>query len=494
MRIKSFFFLLLLFFCFCSCDYFHSVPLYIYYTNDIHGYIYPVLASSRDSVCYIGGFSVAKNYINNMHRPYLIFDAGDFFQGTPEGNYKGGKFVVEIMNMVGYNFCTPGNHEFDYGYENFLELEKEAKFRFLCANIIDTLEMRTPSEFTPLDTITLNGVKIGIFGLITPQTIYITNFNAPYKIEQPEISSSEAIKTLKGYGAQVIIALTHLGFNDDKELCRNVEGIDVVIGGHSHTYIRKPIKVGETYIVQAGSQLKCLGQLCILYNKKKNKVVAVRNWLIPLYRNKWGEDIFIKRKVDELVQMVGVELDSVIGVAESDITRETINGRESLLGNLIADIMREWAKTDIAFQNSGGIRADIRKGKITKRNIYNVQPFDNTAVIMQFSGAEIESIMKQSFENPYGGLQISGLTVHYRVNNGKPEILSLYVNNEPLDRSKDYTVCTNSYLAYGGEGYNLNKIGKIIKDTGINLRDIIIDYVRNKGKLVAGEKGRYIKE
>ncbi|MGB9561924.1 MAG: 5'-nucleotidase C-terminal domain-containing protein, partial [bacterium] len=206
----------------------------------------------------------------------------------------------------------------------------------------------------------------------------------------------------------------------------------------------------------------------------------------------WGKDEKIDSIVSDVKNMVGKSLDSVIGIAEADIKRRLDNRIDSPLGNLITDIMRDWAKTDIAIQNSGGIRSDIQKGNITKRTLYNVQPFDNTAVIMEFKGEKLENILEKSFENPYGGIQISGINVIYIQENERKKIKRIIIEGKEIDRAGIYTVCTNSYLAYGGEGYEFNRIGRVVKDTGVNIRDIIEEYIKRKGRISVIDESRYI--
>ncbi|MCM8788332.1 MAG: 5'-nucleotidase C-terminal domain-containing protein, partial [Candidatus Omnitrophica bacterium] len=195
--------------------------------------------------------------------------------------------------------------------------------------------------------------------------------------------------------------------------------------------------------------------------------------------------------VNEAKRAVGAELDSVIGFADEDITRNNKYERESQLGNLISDIIREWAKTDLAFQNSGGIRADIKKGNITKRTVYNVQPFDNTVVVIELTGKDIEDVLAMSLSNKYGGLQVSGAKIYYKTDHHGFKIKEIYIRDNLLKREAKYTVATNSYLAYGGEGYDLNRKGRIINDTGVNLRDVIINYIKDRKTIRGVKEKRY---
>lgn len=485
-----------------SCEYSNLTQIYIFYTNDIHGYIYPASCFDKDSTCCIGGFPTLSNYIKKMKREYILVDAGDFFQGTPEGIYNGGKSVAEIMNIVGYDLAVPGNHEFDLGYKNFTEIANSADFNFTLSNILDTSFNKHPEEFSRFYILTINGVNVGFFGLLTKDVSSITKWDNPnLLVYEPLSSAKNMVEYLRRNNADIIIAITHLGFEGETRpyegdiyLSENVKGIDVIIGGHSHTPIRKPYKIENTYIVQAGSHLRYLGQLCILYDKNKRKVVSVKNWLIPLYTNKWGVDNKVLSKVTELKLLAAKDLDSVIGFAVERIPRREENSIESPLGNLITDIMRTWSKADIALQNSGGIRADIPEGEITKRTIYNVQPFDNTVVVARLTGKNIFEIIEQSLVNRYGGLQVSGMKIYLKRENNNLRLVDIFVNDEKLDTSAEYTVATNSFLAYGGEGYEFNKRAKSMSDTGINLRELIISYVRENKRIQPVHRNRFIEE
>ena len=490
-----------------SCEGTKTVPIYIYYTNDIHGWIYPVEVMREDSTKALrGGFAVVQSYLNRVKDLYILVDAGDWFLGTPEGNLTRGASVVEIMDSMGYAVATVGNHEFDYGYKNILRLSNIAVFPFLCANLVDSVTGQVIKPFKPYEIKEINGVRIGFIGLLTTDASLITTWDIPRgKLIDPAEAANEYIKELKANKADIIIAVTHLGFEGDSAkanfkgdiyLANNANGIDVIIGGHSHTTLPKGywVKNRRTFIVQSGSALRNLGELVIRYNLRKHKVVSAKTRLVPLWEDELGQDARIARIVKRYKDKIGAALDSVVGEADTNITRRTEGTPESPLGNWVADVIRQAGRAEIAFQNSGGIRADIPNGPVTKRTLYTVHPFDNTLVTMYLSGKSVRKIIELSLVNQYGGLQISGISVVYdTTREPMNRVVSILVNGKPLIDTRLYKVATNSYLAYGGEGYNIFSEGKSIKDTMKNIRDILTRYVRQNRKIHAKIEGRYKK-
>ena len=467
---RKIFLLLLVLLTLFSCEVgpFHTIT--IYHTNDPHGWIYPKKAILPDSTQALrGGFAVLANYLKGAKSPYLLIDAGDLFQGTPEGNLTGGTSVVDIMNALNYDIVAPGNHEFDYGFENFFRLDSLADFPFLCDNVIDSVSGEPLSVFKPYEIREINGIKVGFFGLLTPDTRSMSDWDYPGAIiVDPIKTANEMIPKLKAKGAQIIIAITHLGFGADTILVKNTNGIDVIIGGHSHTTLKNGYRVKgrKTLIVQTGAFLNNIGILTIRYNAGKNKISTVSDKLVPLWEKQFGQDPKIAKIVEKYVKQVGAKMDAVIGAAEITITRYTDGTIESPLGNWITDVMREWANADVAFQNSGGIRADMLQGPITIRNIYTICPFDNSLVTMELTGNQLKQLIEHSLVHEYGGLQMSGLKVYY--DSAKPafqKVTKILIQGEPLNTSKSYRIVTNSFLAYGGEGYKILSSGKNMKDS-----------------------------
>ncbi|MFS0780427.1 bifunctional metallophosphatase/5'-nucleotidase [Bacillus sp. 1P06AnD] len=433
-------------------------------------------------------------------RPYnVLLSAGDVFSGTLYFNKYKGQADLEFMNLAGYDAMTFGNHEFDLGSEPLAPFVKNAKFPFVSANVdfsqdllMKELQRKEYSDNPENGKIfngivkTINGQKVGIFGLTTEET---PSISSPGSIAFKNYvdSAKEAVNEFEKQGINKIIAVTHIGYTDgggdnDLLLAKYVEGIDVIVGGHDHYQIDKPVKVtnfGEpTIIVQAKEYNKYLGTLNVGFDEN-GKVVSHHGGLIDLNAKaadgsyKIPEDAEAKEiletkykpAVDEMKQeVVGKTTVELAGGNPAARTAETN------LGNFIADGMLAKAKkinpeTTIALQNGGGVRTTIKAGDITTSDILTVLPFGNALGIMELTGAEIQEALEHSVKEapkPSGAfLQIAGLK--YTYDSTKPEgsrVLSVEAADKdghyaPLNLTQTYTIATNIFTAKGGDGYEM---------------------------------------
>jgi 5'-nucleotidase/UDP-sugar diphosphatase len=454
----------------------------ILYTNDLQGRILPYEARwvEGEEKPLVGGSAALATCLNGM-RYDLLLDAGDFFQGTPEGDFTGGESVIEIMNELGYDTLTLGNHEYDQGNENVKRLAGMVRFPFLSANIIDErtgerVKYAKPyiiKEISPVGNKPprggccraqragrisngVKGIRFGIFGLTTP-----TSFCEGLRFEPVIPTAKGCLKELEGK-ADIIIALTHLGFDEkeekevtDYQLAESVSGIDIIIGGHYEKELDPPVisPTHKTIICQTKGNGAYLGQLDLVIDKKKKRIIKHEGRIITLWVNEYPPDERVASLVERYASRVRKVMDEVIGEAEEAITHDVEGREESALGNWQADLMRNFAGTDIALQNSFGIRGDILKGKITKRDIYEVSPFGNTLVTMELSGEEIWQILEESVGEA-GILQVSGMKVIYNKEKPKGErILEIEIKGKPLKPKKTYSLVTNSFLAENIESF-----------------------------------------
>ncbi|HEA47282.1 MAG TPA: bifunctional metallophosphatase/5'-nucleotidase [bacterium] len=466
----------------------------ILYTNDLQGRILPYVARwvEKEEKPLVGGSAALATCLKGM-RYDLLLDAGDFFQGTPEGDFTGGESVIEIMNELGYDALTIGNHEYDQGNENVKRLAELAQFPFLSANIIDEKTGERVKYAKPYIIKEIRGIRFGIFGLTTS-----TSICEGLRFGEVIPAAKECLKELEKK-ADIIIALTHLGFDEEEEekitdyqLAESVPGIDVIIGGHYEKELHPPVisPKHKTIICQTRGNGAYLGQLDLVIDKKTKRIIKHKGRIITLWVEEYPPDEEMASLVEKYASKVRKVMDEVIGEASEAIERDPDPEarEESAIGNWQTDLMREFAGTDIALQNSFGIRGDILKGKIAKRDIYNVSPFGNTLVTMELSGEEIRQIMEESVGEA-GILQVSGLRVLYDKEKSKGErILEIEIKGKPLKSKKTYSLVTNSFLAENVEPF---KKGRNIKDTKVKLRDLEEEYIRSNSPIKSpGIQGR----
>jgi 2',3'-cyclic-nucleotide 2'-phosphodiesterase (5'-nucleotidase family) len=471
----------------------------ILYVNDIHGRLESFVP--QDAEAPIGGLiklaTLVGDIVGENADRVIILNAGDALHGTNVVNLFEGQPMIEALESIGTDAMAVGNHEFNYGQDVLLKKAEEAKFVFLSANTIDKDSRR--ALFPGALILPVGGKRIGIFGLTPVDTPTVTHpknvegleFLDPFRVAGwmvPYLRDQEKV--------DLVIGLTHIGYDDDRLLASRVSGIDIIVGGHSHTKLEKPEKVANTVIVQSGEYAEALGRLEVSH--EDGKITDYAGALIPcssevVEDSRVGE--IIRTNIDELQ----AKLSEVVGeaVVTLDGERANVRTKETNLGNIVADVMRDAGAADLALTNGGGLRASINQGPITVGDIFKVLPFDNTLVVLEASGADIKAALERSvsvYPEQLGAfLHVSGLSFEFDPTKIPGErVVSVNVGNEPLNEKKIYTVATNDFIAAGGDGYDMFKEAKILFSSGEMLRDVFAKYIKQMGKVSVGVEGRIV--
>lgn len=424
----------------------------------------------------------------------LLLSAGDMFQGTPVSNLFKGKPVIEVMNYLRFDAMAIGNHEFDWGMGALQNLLASSGFPYLSANIKDHRGGYLPGV-KPYIMVSKKNVKIAIIGVTTPEVLYNTypGIIEGFKVYRPEDILPELIKKVKEEGAHMIIVLSHLGLDADKELAQHVSGIHVIVGGHSHTAIKTPAVMGDTIIIQAGSHGLYLGVFELSIDTDTGKIVHYKKNRV-LKKVLAGPDKPYDEAVAGIVNkyygQIKGKFAQVVGETSVDLKRRY--QRESNIGNLVCDTMRKETNADIAFLNSGGIRTDIPKGKITLEQVFKLLPFDNNLVTMNLTGTQVIEILEYNAKMEQGFLQASGIKIRYDVSEPVgSRVKEVSIGDKPLIKEKTYTVTTIDFLAAGGDAFTTFKEGKNIL-YGIRLRDLFVSYLKKHSPVAPRIEGRII--
>jgi 2',3'-cyclic-nucleotide 2'-phosphodiesterase (5'-nucleotidase family) len=426
----------------------------------------------------------------------LLLDAGDVLTGTLYFNEYKGLADLEFMNLAGYDAMTFGNHEFDMGTEVLANFVKDAAFPLLSANVNFAKDANLQSRFN--DSITaaavggqiyngmikeVNGEKVGIFGLTTAETPTISSPGADVVFENYIEEAQKSVDALKAQGVNKIVALTHIGYDDslvwdnDLELAKQVEGIDVIVGGHTHVKLDAPMiettGVEPTVIVQANEYNKFLGTLDVTFDEAGRVIVEETTGKL-LDITTFVEDATAKQILDTKYKpAIDQKKATVVGKAAVDLVGGNPAARtgETNLGNFITDGMLAKAKTInpntvIALQNGGGVRTTVKAGDITLANVFAVLPFGNTLAIMDLKGSEIKEALEHGVKTaPVTAngafLQVAGMKFKY--DSKKPageKVHSIEVKGQDgkytaLDLAKNYFVATNIFTAKGGDGFSM---------------------------------------
>ena len=461
------------------------LKLTILYMNDPHAHYEPY--QDRNTKEVVGGFAKAQTVIKDVlaanqaeGRETLIFMAGDLLMGTPFSTAFRGRLGVNLMNKIKFTAMTVGNHEFDYGQENLLKtLKPKMRFPLFSANTTSESGERI-FEQTMQKNFSGSKTKAVILGLTTAETPITTHpknvkglvFHDPIK------TASELLK--KADKNDLVIAVTHVGVDEDKELARAYPRINVIIGGHTHTTLLEPLRVGDTIICQAGAYAKYVGRLNL--EVSEGRVTNYSGHLILLGPDV-KEDEEIKSIIDEHKKLMDKSLNEVIGRTELflDGTRHGIrSGQNTNLGNIIAYNMASSSGSDVAMINGGSIRESLKDGDITLNDVYTVLPFPNTVVTMALKGEDLTAALERNTElEPGSGGKLQTFGIKYQIANGRVKIED--IRGKGFDPEATYSVAINDFLAAGGDGYTVFKEkGNNYYDSSLLVSDLLIDFIKAK--------------
>lgn len=505
-----------------------SAPLFqqdvmILFTSDVHCGI--------ESNFGYAGLAMVRDAYKNAGYHVLLVDNGDSIQGEPVGTMTTGEANVKLMNAVGYDIATMGNHEFDYGMDRFFELSKMANFPYISCNFNKNGEL----QFAPYIIKEFDGVKLAFVGITTPKTLTSStpkyfqdeNGNFIYGFFEDETGEGlynavqKAVDDARAEGASIVIAMAHLGNEAEcspytyKDVIANTTGINALLDGHSHDtdHVEMRNKARETVLRQGcGTKLEGVGYLKI----------AAKNGAMKAGVMMWNNDDFnatqlyqldtdvtkavaeatetLNAKLAEVVAKTDVELtiNDPVAVTEDGKAVRIIRNAETNLGDLCADAYRYVSGADIAFVNGGGIRVSIKEGDITLNDILKVHPFGNALCVCEATGQQILDALEfgaKDVPGEFGGfLQVSGLTyeIHTSVPSsvkldekglfagveGEYRVKNVMVGDEPLDLEKIYTLASHNYMLQGqGDGYTIFEDNVYTQESVMLDNQVLITYI-----------------
>ena len=492
----------------------------VFFTNDVHG--------AYENYAYAAEI---------MKDGDFVVDAGDNIQGSVATSLTKGQCMVDIMNAVGYDLAIPGNHEFDFGFDRFMEIAEGENTPYISANVWD--KVNDKSVLPAYKILEVGEKKVAFIGITTPETLvkstptffqneageWIYDFCNDESGEKLYKVVQDAIDAAKAEGADYVIAIGHLGIDEQSEpwtstsVIKNVSGLDALIDGHSHSTFTevKPDKDGkDVTVAQTGTKLANVGKLIFSADG------SISAELIPV---KAGEGVPYDETVAEAVAKVKADIDAIsetvvaktevlLTTKDPDTGKRAVRNAETNLGDLCADAYRDLLGTDIAFVNGGGVRADIEAGDVTYGQIIAVHPFGNMACAIEVTGQQIWDALElgaAAYPGESGGfLQVSGL--EYTINKAIPtpvikddkgmfvgmkegaphRVIDVKIGGEPLDVAKTYTLGGHNYmLKQCGDGYAMFKGCKVLQDEIAVDNEVLIRYIRDTLKGVVAADSIY---
>lgn len=459
-----------------------SIHLVVLHTNDVHGQALARRATwIEDREVWVGGLERVAAYVASVraetsgpNEAVLVLDAGDWFQGTPEGRLRGGRDFVNALTLIPYDAMALGNHEFDLGLESLLSLLLECGPPVVCANLRQGLErVGWVPAYRILER---RGLEIAIVGLISPDTPGITHPDAKRLTFADPLEELDRVISELPTSVDLVIPLTHDGVELDRKLAQHRPELPLIVGGHSHTYLREGLMVGTTRIAQAGDKATVVGRVDLELDPLTGRVLSSSSRLVDL--DQPVDPAFRDAKLADAVERMRGQTEREMAVLVGHLAAAPKPAgplASGGLGSWICDAMRGSTGADIALHNRGGIRSTLAPGPISRRQLFEVCPFQNTVVTIELTGAELLECLRAGLEGKASvRIEVSGLDLDLRLDaERRIRLDSVRVGGTPLDVAQRYRVATNSFLARGGDGIFLLDRTLEIADTGVQLCDLL---------------------
>jgi len=450
--------------------------------------------------------------------PVLTLDAGDQSQGTLFYTTYGGKAEVEMMNLIGFDAMTLGNHEFNRGPDSLAEMLATAQFPIVSGNTRVAGDHPLADLVRDQLVIERDGVTIGILGVTTPDTAFLSSPGEDVHFDDPAEHLAEAAARLKAQGVHNIVVLSHLGFVQDQALAAAVDGISLIVGGHSHTLLSNTVEGAPNYatmveapsgravpIVQAYAFSRYLGDLAVEFDDE-GAVISAEGDTIELTMAAFDEAEDVAARVAELAGPIATLRATPVAELAQDLdgSRESCRSAECEMGNAVADAMiarMEAAGVTIALTNGGGLRASLSAGTVTLGDVLTVLPFQNTLYTLELPGHAIVEALEHGVNGIEEGAgrfpQVAGLRFRLdaSVAPGAGRVSDVEVRDAdgwgPIDPDTVYTIVTNNFLARGGDGYAmLPEAGQNGYDTAIDIADALAEHLAANAPFTVAIDGR----
>lgn len=497
--------------------------LRILHTNDHHAHLEPVKFGDR----LLGGIARRRTLIEQIRaesktnqEPLLLLDAGDIFQGTLYFNQYLGQADLDFYNALAYDASTIGNHEFDRGQQVLADFIAKAKFPIISANIDIAPESPLYGKVRPWNVLDMQGEKIGMFGLTTPDTAILANVGDGVKFTDPIAAARKSVLALKQQGINKIVALTHIGFDNDVLLAQKVSDIDIIIGGHSHTSVGNIPNANHPYplvekngtkepvlVVTDWEWGKYLGDLSVSFDRT-GKLIAWAGKPHVLDASIKPNPEFAD-KLKAYAAPIEALRQKIIGksLVPLDGDRVKLRTSETALGNLIADAILAKTKVDrvqVVLINAGGIRNGFPLGDITMGHVLEALPFGNTITRVELTGKQLIEALESGVSMAEQGEgrfpQVAGIRFVWdsklpagkRVT--KVEVKDASGKFQLLNPKDVYRVATNNFLASGGDGYRSFAEGANLLETGYLLSDAIAEYITAMSPLQVKIENRIVRQ
>jgi 5'-nucleotidase len=439
----------------------------------------------------------------------LFLLAGDFISPSLASRMFKGKQMIDALNSAGLDIATLGNHEFDFGSDILRERMKDSRFAYTIANVIDKATGKPFGGASSYIIRELGGVRVAIFGLLLTDTATMSTPGQGVRFDDAVKAGMRVARNLRRQGADLVIALTHLPMQQDKQLAASGD-IDLIVGGHEHELLQAV--AGGALIVKAGSDARNLGRIDLHLARTGKPRPATRkgrrsrfrlqslDWQVIPVTDAVTDDAETAAVVAGYEQQLNASLGEVIGRTSVtlDVRAATVRRGESNIGNFIADAYRAALDSDVALVNSGSLRSDATygPGELTRKDVLSVLPFENAIVKVKLTGAHLKRLLEngvsQAGQEDGRFPQVSGMAFTYDASRAVgSRVTSLAVGGQPVQADKSYTMAVSAYVFGGGDSYDFKGAELVISaEAGPVEPDVVMEAIRKAGTIAPQVEGR----
>ncbi len=456
------------------------------HVTDLHGALLPGATDRATQRAWGGGAVLAAHMARERAKNpggTILTDGGDWMQGTPISNLRYGRPVIELMNRLGVDAAAIGNHEFDWGVDTLRARMAEAAFQPLGANWFDRATGVRAAGVAPWTVVHRRGLEVGILGLCTESTPRTTMPQHVADFTFPDAAAVAAglVDSMRAAGVDGFVVIGHLPARQDSsgaisgelaDVSRRVEGELAILGGHSHNRVLGLVDGTPTVI--SGAHGTMIGRVDVTIDRRDRRPVAgeTRLAIVPTFADQVRPDASTAEFVAGANARIEPITSRVLGDAPEALGRS--RARDSALGNWITDAMRAATGVDIAFQNPGGIRAELEAGPVTVGDVYEVMPFDNQVMTVRLTGSQVLDVLEAGV-GPTTCIQVSGITFAFDPERPRGErvLEARTADGARLDPARTYLVAANDFMTQGGDGFTMFARGQDLKVTGLLVREVM---------------------
>lgn len=459
----------------------------VFYTADAEGFYWsrpePRL-ENREA----GGYAVLKSFLDKQEPGFLLFDGGNWFGSAPEGSMTKGAYVAELAGTLPYTAASVSDKDFVYGWPSLRSVVRELPYPFVVSNL--TLENKIPWPMHDYQIRTVNGIKIGIFGLVGASAINKNKSRLPgFRAQDPVESAQKMVSLLKEKGVDYIILLSSLGDSGavgDAELAAEAGGINLILSANKDLENAETDQVGETFIVYPGARLDSVAHVRLSFDKKTNQFRGVSFEDVALLKESFGEDVQIASRAQTLLNETRKKMNA--RVTDLPHALETSLSRESELGSQLALCLHRWAKLDGAVINSDSIRAPLPAGRVSEYDLYKTYPYGDNITFLTMRGDALLRALEASLNEKDNFPQAAGFTVTYNPAapaGQKIKQVVLEKNGRVVRPRETYRIAVTDHVLAGGLGHDKFIDSLEFKNTFVEARQIMRSCLARQKELPA---------